>query len=164
MKAGEDPLSLIKTVLNLAGKSFSENAVIPVYQTQKDDLKLVIKADISLKIKGKDAVIDLTGMAPEVISLLGEQGYLTLPLATEKEPVSMVARTCEFLGIQFQRGPQHFKAIAGGDARNVRLTLPGVVFSDSNGESILATPLGLPEEINTFLTRKGYKILFVTSS
>jgi hypothetical protein len=164
LKAGEDPLSLIKTVLNLAGKSFSENAVIPVYQTQKDDLKLIIKADYSLKIKGRDAVIDLTGLAPEVISLLEERDYLTLSLATEKDPVNMVARTCEFLGIQFQRGPHHFKAIAGDDSKNIRLTLPGVIFSDPNGESILATPLGLPEEINAFLTHKGYKILFVSFS
>ena len=164
LKAGEDPLSLIKTVLNLAGKSFSENAVIPVYQTQKDDLKLIIKADFSLKIKGRDAVIDLTGLAPEVISLLEERDYLTLSLATEKEPVNMVARACEFLGIQFQRGPQHFKAIARDDSKNITLTLPGVIFSDSNGKSILATPLCLPDEINAFLTQKGYKILFVSFS
>jgi len=163
LKAGEDPSSLIKTILSLSGKSFSRNAEISVYQAEKADLQLLIRADFSLKIDGENAVIDLSGLAPEIISLLKEQHFQTLSLATEKEPLNLVARTCEFLGIQFRRGPHHFKAVNRDDSKNIRLSLPGIIFPDSNGASILATPLDLPDEINAFLSHKGYKILFVSS-
>ena len=162
LKAGEDPSSLIKTVLSLSGKSFSRNAKISVYQAEKADLQLLIRADFSLKIDGENAVIDLSGLAPEIISLLKEQHFQTLSLATEKEPLNLVARTCEFLGIQFRRGPHHFKAVNRDDSKNIRLTLPGIIFPDSNGASVLATPLDLPDEINAFLSHKGYKILVVS--
>lgn len=161
LKAEGTPASLIKTVLDLAGQSYSTDTNIPVYQSKKADLKLIIRADFSLKVKGKDGVIDLTGLAPEVLSLLEEQGFRTLSLAKEKEPEKLVARVCEFLGIQFKRGPHDFMAVKNDGTRNVKMTLSGVIFSDSDEQSILATPLSLPEEINAFLSQRGYRVLLL---
>jgi len=139
LKAGGTPVSLIKTVLELVGRSYSTDTDIPVYQSRKADLKLIIRADFSLKVRGKDGVIDLTGLAPEVLSLLEEQGFGTLSLAREKEPERIVARLCEFLGIQFKPGPHDFMAVKGDGSRNVRVTLSGVIFPDTSGQSMLAT-------------------------
>ena len=161
LKTEGTPVSLIKTVLDLAGQSYSTDTNIPVYQSAKKDLKLIIRADFSLKVKGKEGVIDLSGLAPEVLSLLEEQGYRSLSLAKEKDPQTLVARVCEFLGTQFKRGPHDFMAIRKDGSRNVKMTLSGVIFSDSSGKSILATPLNLPEEIHAFLSQRGYRVLLL---
>ncbi len=161
LKAEGKPVSLIKTLLDLVGQSYSADSNIPVYQSQQEDLKLIIRADLLLKVKGKDSVIDLTGLEPEVLSLLEEQGIKTLSLAKEKEPEKLIARVCEFMGIQFKRGPHDFMAVKKGGSRNVKMTLTGVIFSDESGKPILATPLNLPEEIHAFLSQRGYRVLVV---
>jgi hypothetical protein len=162
LKGGGDPAALLKTVFDLTGQSYSVDKSIPVYQSSKEDLNLIIRADFFLKVKGKDAVINLADLEPEAISLLEEQGFMVLSLAKEKDPLNLIASTCKFLGIQFQSGPHHFMAIQKGASGNIRLTLPGVVFSDSNGESILATRQNLPDDILTFLSQRRYRSLVVS--
>jgi len=163
LEEGSDPSSLVRTVLNLTSHSFSTQVEIPVYQGQEADFKLIIKADFLLKIKGRDAVIDLTGLAPEIISLLKEQQFFILALAAEKEPLAVVARTLKFLDVQFEPGPHSFMAATRDDSRNIRLTLPGIVFADPHGKAVLVTPLSLPDEIAALLTQRGYKILALSS-
>ena len=159
LEGGTDSSSLIKTVLNLTGRPFSSHVEIPVYQSLKADFKLIIKADFFMKIKGRDAIIDIGGLAPEIISFLKEHQFLVLPLATVREPLDMVAKTLDFLDIKFASGLHSFMAAKRDASRNVKLTLPGIIFSDLRGEAILATLLNLPGEIAAFLLQKGYKIL-----
>ncbi len=164
MKTGGDPASLVTSILDLAGPAYSKDANIQLYPSQQADLKLIINANFSLKVNGSDAVIDLVGLAPEVVDLLKEQGFQTLSLANEKDPLKLVSRTCEFLGVQFRRGPHHFMGIKKDDERNIRLTLPGIIFSDVDGTSVLATPLELPDEINSFLSQRGFRVLVISFS
>jgi nucleoid-associated protein YgaU len=154
--------SLMETVLTLTGQSFSRQTDIQVFQTEKADLNLTIKADFSLKIKGKDAVIDLAGLEPDVLALLKDKNYLTLSVAEDKDPLELIVKTCGFLGMEFKAGPHDFKAGSGNESRNVILTIPGVIFKDSGGGPVFATPLGLPDEIATFLAQKGYKVLLAS--
>lgn len=161
---GGDPSSLIETVLNLVGRPFSRHVEIPVYPGQKTGFKLLINADFFLKIKKKDAIIDLTGLDQKVIRFLKEHQFLVLSLADEKEPPAMVAGTLEFLGIQFHPGPHDFMAVARDNARNIKLTLHGIVFSDANRKAIFATSVPLPHEIAAFLSQRGYEILVLSSS
>lgn len=163
LEGGDKPSSLIRTILNLAGKNFSTDVEIPVYQSRKADLKMVIKADFFLKVNGKDAIISLSELGPEVISFLKDHRFLTLSLTAETKPLAMVAKTLEFLDIKFDPGPHSFTVIKGKSPRNIKLTLPGNAFSDTNGKSILATPLSLPDEISLFLSQRGYKILVLPS-
>ena len=111
LTGGGNPSALLKTILDLAGQSYSADKSIPVYESSKEDLNLIIRADFFLKVKGKDAVINFTELEPEAISLLEEQGFRVLSLAKEKDSLSLVDRTCKFLGIQSQRGPHHFMAV-----------------------------------------------------
>lgn len=158
LKGGTDSPSLIKTVLSLIGRPFSAQVEIPVYQSHRPEFKLIIKADFFLKIKGRDAIIDLTGLEPEVISFLEDHKFLHLSLGAEKNPLVTVTKTLEFLDIQFDSGPHSFMATTRDDSRNIRLTLPGIIFSGPHGEAILTTPLNLPGEIAAFLSQIGYKI------
>ena len=159
LNGGGEPASLVRAVLDLTDRSYSTGVEIPVDQKQKADFKLIIKADFFLKIKGRDAIIDLIGLAPEMISLLEDHKFSVLSMANEKDPLAMVSMILEFLDIEFQNGPHSFMAGNRDDSKNVKLTLPGVVFPDSRGNPVLATPLILPEEIAAFLSKRAYRIL-----
>ena len=86
LEGGRDPVSLMKTVLELMGQPFSTQVEIPVYQGNRADFKLIINADFFLKNREKDTIIDITGLAPEVILFLKEHQFSVLSLATEKDP------------------------------------------------------------------------------
>ena len=156
---GSDLLSLVGSVLNLTAQSYSTEVDIPLYEKQKSDFKLSAKADFLLKNREKDTIIDLKGLGPEIISLLKERGFLILSLASEKNPLTIIKRLLRFLDIKFDAGPHYFMATTGPITKNIKLTVPGIVFSDSLGDTLLATPLSLPEEIKVFCSNKGYKIL-----
>lgn len=162
LSAGTNSASLVQCVLDLTGRPYVKDAALPAFQTQKADVRMVIQADFQLNQKGKTAVIDLTGLEKEVISLLREQGYATLSLAEEKNGTKMISKICEFLGIPVNQGPHLFKAIPGPDTRNVILTLSGTVFKDADGESILATRVALPQAVKAFLYQKGYRVMTLT--
>ena len=164
LEGGGDTVSLVRTLLDLTGQSYSNKVDIPVYQRNRADFKLAIKADFFLNIQGKDAIIDLTGLAPEVISLLDEHQFLVLSLAGEKDPLTMVSKTLGFIGVQSQDGPHSFMAADRSDSRNVKLTVSGIIFSDTHGNTIFATPLNLPNEIASFLSTRAYRILPLSSS
>ncbi|MDY6974333.1 MAG: LysM domain-containing protein, partial [Thermodesulfobacteriota bacterium] len=159
----KDPSSLVETVLDITKHSFTTHVKVPVYQGQEANFKLIVKADFLLKIKGKDALIDLTGLAPEIIALLREQQFSVLQLAAEKEPLTVIAKTLEFIDIHFKPGPHSFMAIARDDSQNITFTLPGLVFADLRGDAVLVTSLSLPDEIAALLSQRGYKIIALTS-
>ncbi len=164
LSGGGNPLALIKSLLDLSGRTFSTAVKIPVYQSRKADFKLIITADFFLKVKGRDAIIALTDLGPEVISFLREHRFSVLSLAGEKDSLSIVSKTLEFIGVPFDTGPHDFTAAERDDSKDIVLSLPGTVFSDKDGKPILATPLSLPREIAGFLSRKGYRILVLSLS
>jgi len=164
LTGGGDAPALIKSLMELTGRTFSTGVRIPVYQSQKADFKLIVTADFFLKVNGSDAIIALTVLGPEVISFLREHQFLVLSLAGEKEPLAIVSKTLEFIGVPFDTGPHDFMAAKRDDARNIRLSLPGNVFSDKDGKPVLATPLSLPREIAVFLSQRGYRILVLSFS
>ena len=154
-----DPVSLIEGLLTLTNHHFSTQTEIPVYQSHKADLTVSIKADFFLRIKGSDALIDLTGLAPEIVSLLKDHQFLYLPLSAERDPLEVIARTLEFLNIQFTPGRHSFVVDEKDHLRNVSLTLPGITFSDPTGKAIIATAANVQGGLAALLSQKGYKIL-----
>jgi len=164
IEGGRDPSSLIKTILNITGQTFSIQKELPIFQSKKADVKLVIRADFSFKIKGKDAVIILTELRPEVVSFLKEHQFSILSLAGEKDPLAIVSKTLRFLGINFDAGPLTFMATKRDESKNIKFNVPGGIFLDALGNSILATPLALPDDIAAFLSKRGHKILVLSFS
>lgn len=164
LKGGKDSSSLIATILDLTGQAFSAQEEISVFQSKKADLKLNVRADFSLKIKGRNAIIILTDFSSEVISFLKENKYLVLNLAGEKDPLAVVSKTLKFLGAHFDTGPHSFMVTKRDESKNIKFTVPGDIFIDALGHTVLATPLTLPDEIAEFLSKKGYKILVLSFS
>jgi LysM repeat protein len=156
--------TLVETLLEIAGRPFSTQLDIPVYQSQKQDFKLIVKADFFTEIKGVNSIIDLAGLDPKVISFLKEHQFQVLSLSPENEFLDSVAKTLEFLGIPFENGPHTFLTSHRDPSRNIQLTFSGIVFSDVAGNKIMATSHQLPENIALFLKEKGYRTLFPEGS
>lgn len=156
---GTDSLSLVGSILNLLGQSYSTGVEIPLYDKQKSDFRLIAKPDFLLENKGNNIIMDLTGMAPEIISLLKKRGFKVLSLAGEKDPLDITERVLGILDIECDTGPHGFTATARPMTKNIKITIPGIVFTDSQGDRILATHLNLAEEIKALCTDEGYKIL-----
>ena len=164
LKAGNDVSSLIETILNLTGQSFSRDKEIPIFKSGKTNFDLVMKADFLFEVKGRDCIIDLQGMEPDMAKLLKEHRFSVLLLAGDKDPSSIVSKTLDLLGVQFDSKPHDFMAAERDHQKNVKLTIQGIVFQANSGKNILATPVEIPDDIALFLSRRGYNILNLTLS
>jgi hypothetical protein len=164
LKAGNDISSLIETILNLTGQPFSRGVDIPIFKSGKSNFNLVMKADFLFEVNGKDCIIDLKGMEPDIANLLKEHRFSVLLLAGDKDPSSIVSKTLDLLGVQFDSKPHDFMAAERDHQKNVRLTIPGIVFQANSGKNIFATPLEIPDDIALFLSQRGYDILNLTLS
>jgi hypothetical protein len=164
LKAGNDISSLLETILSLTGQPFSRGVEIPIYKSGKANFNLVMKADFLLKVNGRDCIIDLKGLEPDIATLLEEHQFKVLLLAGDKDPSSVVSKTLGLLGVQFDSKPHDFMAAERDQQKNVRLTIPGIVFQADSGKNIFATPLEIPDDIALFLSQRGYDILNLTLS
>lgn len=161
--APADPPSLTRELLRISGKPFSSDVDIPVFQSRGAEFKLIIRADFLLKVNERDAVIDLHGLSPEVISLLKEHGFLVLSLKDVQDPLEMLTRTLAFVGVAFDPGPLRIEVPPRSRPAPVSFVINGAVFQGMGGKT-LATRLDLPPEIAAYLSRNGYKILRVSFS
>ena len=159
LQAGHEKPELIEMVLNLTGQPYDRDVDIPIYEGQKTDFNLIVKADFLLRMDGRKAIIDFTGLGPDIISLLREHRYEVLSLAQEAYPPKVVSQTLNFIGVQYDADPHAFMATSRDASKNISVTIPGIVFQDNQGRNVFASQLALPHEIAGFLTRKGYKIL-----
>ena len=146
-------------LLNLAGQPFSSQIKIPVYQGEGSGYNLIIQADLFFNRRGKDCIIDTTGLSPAIISLLKKHQFFVLSLAGEKDLNRITELTLDFLGLSFDSKPHHFLAASRDKTRNITLTIPGISFYDQEGKKILATDKKMPIEIVSFLNQKGYHVL-----
>jgi hypothetical protein len=164
MQAGHEKPELIEMVLNLTGHTYHRDVDIPIYEAQKTDFNLIVKADFLLPMDGKNGIIDFRGLGPDVVALLREHHYEVLPLARETYPPAVVSQILKFIGVQFDADPHAFMATPRDASKNISVTIPGIVFQDNRGRNVFASQLALPNEIAGFLTRKGYKILSLALS
>ncbi len=156
--------SLVETALNLNNIRFSRDVEIPVYKSQKTDFNLVVKADFLLNIEGKDCIIDISGLGTDIQALLKDHNFKVLSLAQTRDPALGLSMILDFIGIQFDADPHPFLATSRVDSRNINIIIPGITFQDREGQAILATHLGLPDDLARFLNRKGFQILTLVLS
>ena len=152
-------LPLPSLLLGLAGQPFSSKIKIPVYEREGSGFNVIIQADLFFNRKGKDCIIDATGLSPAIISLLKKHQFLVLSLAGEKDLIRTTELILDFLGLSFDSKPHHFLAAVRDETRNITLTIPGISFYDQEGKKILATDKKMPVEIVSFLNQKGYHVL-----
>jgi len=146
-------------LLNLTGQPFSSQVRIPVYKGGGSGFDLIINGDLFFSRKGKDCIIDFTGLPPDIVSLLRKHQFFVLSLAGEKDLNRMTEQILAFLGLPFDSKPHRFLAATRDDTRNITLTIPGISFHDQEGKKILATDKKMPQEIVSFLNQKGYNLL-----
>jgi hypothetical protein len=164
LNPGNDVPGLVEMVLNLRGQAFSKDVEVPVYQGQKTQFSMLIKADFFLYIGGKETIIDCSGLGEDTLALLRDQGIPVLSLHDEKDPSLAVSRVLQFIGVQFDSKPHPFMAASRGETRNIEMTIPGIVFQDDHGQKIFASRLKLPDQIVGFLSQRGYKVLSLALS
>jgi len=157
-----DAPSLVEMVLTLTGHPHDARVKIPAFESQNDDFKLTVTADFYLTAHGKERVIDLSGLDPEIVALLKERGVSVLSLSKEKNPLAMASKTLKFLGWQYKMGP-HTLSTAPHSKKNVNLTLSGLIFFTEGGHSIFMTPLDLPPEVARFLYEKGHRVVMLAA-
>ena len=151
--------TLIETALNLSNIRFSRNVEIPVYKSRKTDFNLLVKADFLLNIDGKDCIIGISGLGKDIQALLKEHNFRVLSLAEVRDPAIAFSMILDLIGVKSDTEPHPFLATSRVDSRNINIIIPGITFQDSDGQAILATHLGLPDDLVRFLNRKGYQIL-----
>ena len=157
-----DAPSLVEMVLTLTGHPHDARVKIPAFESRNDDFKLTVTADFYLTAHGKERVIDLSGLDPEIVALLKERGVSVLSLSKEKNPLAMASKTLKFLGWQYKMGP-HTLSTAPHGQKNVNLTLSGLIFFSEGGHSVFMTPLDLPPGVVRFLHEKGHRVVMLTS-
>jgi hypothetical protein len=162
LRSGNNLSTLLELLLHLAGHRFSTDVEIPVYRSAEQDFNLIITANYFLNLDGRDAIIDLNGLGPELISLLKDHRLSVLTLAHETNLTVIVSRILDFIGAKFDPGPYTFMAAEREESRNIRVSIPGISFETPKGEKILATELDLTEDLSRFLSRKGLKILILS--
>ena len=161
LSGGKTATSLVRSLLRLTGRSFSTRVKIPVYQSRRADLRLMIIADFFLKVAGEDAIISLGNLDPEITSFLKEHRFRVLSLAPGEEPQAVVRRTLAFIGQPCDSNPHVFKAGTRGDTPVITLTLPGDVFQDRDDRPVLATRLALPDEMVRFLSLRNFRVMML---
>lgn len=164
VQEAKDPASLVHAILKMTGRPHTTGKEMPAFISQKDDFKLTVRADFYVEDQKNGAIIDLSGLDPKVISLLRDRGVEVLSLSGETRLLTTMSKVLKFLHIRYKEGPHTFDAVPGKTVTNVRLTLQGVVFQDGNGESVIATGAGLPDQIVRFLSQKGYRVLVLSGS
>jgi hypothetical protein len=164
LKAGDDKGQLIETVLNLAGQAFTKNMEMPLHPDGKGGFTLMVKADFFLYLDKKEAIIDFSGIGSEMVPLLKEYKVSVLSVAAESDPGVIVSRILDFIGVKFDASPQAFTAEGSKKPNSIVVTIPGISFRNSRGQSVFASAVILPEEIAGFLSRSGYKILSLSLS
>jgi hypothetical protein len=159
-----DISSLVEILLKRTGLSYSRDVEIPIFKGGDTDFNLIIKADFYLKVRGRDAIIDLTGLGPDMIALLEEHQLKILSLSGEENSAAILQKSLGFLGVPFDSKPHNFMAAQRGEQKDIRLTIGGILFQDKDGQNIIATSLNLPEEIALFLFQRGYHLMRLSSS
>ena len=89
---------------------------------------------------------------------------MVLSLAEIRDPAVAFSMILNLIGVKFDTEPHPFLATSRVDSRNINIIIPGITFQDSDGQAILATHLGLPDDLVRFLNRKGYQILILILS
>jgi LysM repeat protein len=164
LQAGQDRAQIIETVLNLTGQAFTRNMEMPLYKGGNKEFNLTIKADFFLYLGKKEAIIDFSGIGADMIPLLKEYNVSVLSVANESDPAVIVSRVLDFTGVKFESKLHPFNSANKEESRNIRVTIPGIIFQDNHGQKIFASDLHLSNEIAGFLSSKGYKVLSLALS
>ncbi|HIJ20391.1 MAG TPA: hypothetical protein HPP58_05030 [Deltaproteobacteria bacterium] len=109
-----------------------------------------------------NTIFDLTGLDPQIIALLKKRQISVLSLVDEKDPLVITDRILDKLQVKSKKGPHKMEAIHDAENKKVAITMPGILFRGVDGKEVLVTPVEVPEEISTFLSKKELGLLLLS--
>jgi hypothetical protein len=158
LSATDNLNSFIKTLLDATGQIYKTNVELPVYQNERTDINLAIKADFFIQAEGKDHIIDLSGLGKEIINVLQEHQMMVCSILGKRKSSEALQGLLEFLGIKHNAGTHQFSSENTPDSHNISITIEGITFKDANLKEVFATSLKLPRDLIRFLNAKGYRV------
>jgi LysM repeat protein len=158
-RTGGSAREVVETILRLTGVGFTRDAEIPVYQSRKSDFNLLVKADFLLSGEGRERIVDLTGLGPEIVSLLKDHRFPVLRVEEQSDLLAVISGVLEFAGVSFESKPHLFLAAERDDPRNISIAVEGISFSGPGGERVMVSRHPLSESLKGFLSAMGYRIL-----
>jgi hypothetical protein len=150
--------SFIKTLLDATGQIYKTNVELPVYQNERTDINLAIKADFSIQAEGKDHIIDLSGLGKEIINVLQEHQMMVYSIPGKRKSSEIMQGLLEFLGLKHDAGAHQFSSANTPDSHNISIAIEGITFKDANGKEVFATSLKLSPDLIRVLNAKGYRV------
>jgi len=158
-----DPFNLAGEVLSMAGNRFASKEVIPMSRGRKGEFSFSITADYLVHLKGREAIIDMSGIGSDMTKLLEEKGYSVISVEGEKDRTAVIKKVLDFVGISFKEGMHFFTVLPGGEERNFVIEIDGIVFTDARGNAVLATKAEVPFQVALMLERKGVRVAVISS-
>ena len=147
----------------MAGNRFASKEVIPMSRGRKGEFSFSITADYLVHLKGREAIIDMSGIGSDMTKLLEEKGYSVISVEGEKDRTAVIKKVLDFVGISFKEGMHFFTVLPGGEERNFVIEIDGIVFTDARGNAVLATKAEVPFQVALMLERKGVRVAVISS-
>jgi hypothetical protein len=162
---GNNRNSVIEKILELADQQYSTKRDIPLYSGEEGaNFNLTIKAEYSFNRGGKEYIIDLNGLEPDVITLLNERGFSVLSLAGENDLCKAGGRVLDFLSAEWNDAGHGFYVTPQDGRGNIRLIIPGMLYRDTKGKMNLFTYIRTAPEIAGFLAENVDNIFILERS
>ncbi len=158
-----DPFAIVGDALSIAGKRFSSKAVIPMSRGRKGEFSFSVTADYLVHLKGREAIIDLSGLGSETTDFLKEKGYAVISLKGETDRALILKKVLDFVGVSFKEGKHFFPLLSGGEERNFIVEIEGITFNDAGKHAVIATNTDIPFQIALMLERKGVRVVVISS-
>lgn len=157
----DDPFSLVGEILAMTGRHFETRVKVPLDRGRKGEFSIELTADYLIHLKGRKAILDLTGLGADMEALVKEKGYAFLSLAAEKGPQGIVRRMLSFLELPFLEGRQEFSLLPDG---GLRLAARGMVFADKAGKKVFLTEDPLDPPLASMLETRKVKVARIAVS
>jgi len=159
MDSTDNLYTFVKQLLDITGQDYSTNVELPVYQSERADLNLDVKVDFSVKVNGRDNIIDLSGLGMDIINLLQEHQVMVHSVSNKRSSSDNLIGLLDFLGIKYEARLNQFLSTNGPESKNIMISIQGIKFSDKNSKNIFASSLKLPREIIRFLNMNSFRVL-----
>ncbi len=164
IEVGENKSSIVENALKITGINFTKGKEIAIFETNREDISLIVHADYMIKRGNRDAIIDLTGIGREIEALLKQKRIPYLSLSGEISGIKIFKRVLDFMGIKVKDGVHSFRVALRPADRNIFVKLNGLTFKDKNGQPIFVTSTKIPDAIVELLAKRSFKIIEISGS
>ena len=154
-----DYTGLVQALLDLVGQKYELNLNIPLMQSTSSgqDFNFTVMAPIYFSRGGKNYVVAVDGITTDLKTMLEEHGFTVILRAAGEGPEPLAKKLLTALGVDAHEG-WVINGSTRADNRNIKVTLPGLLFS-SGGRRLLLTPGRVPPALAPLVAESGLKIV-----